>query len=403
MKEVTDPKILAEFGIYPKEVTDPEILKQFGITNQENLPFKDPSFINKLAGYAEKFNNTIESSRLPSLAGGFLQGAGDAAASIANLPLGLIGAPKIPHPELQKHLPQDLLSKGAFLGGELASQIPAWFGIQNKISKMLPEATGWKRLGKEAIAGATTGALLGEEGPGGRLASAALGSIAVPSLGARSSKIGENISEHTNNITREYRKKYNDIFSTASQEGINRIKLPSLNYDLLKKNMKSKEFESINKLVKNPTLENAHWAQSDLNKFIRRNEGKNNPSVTNEAIEEAIKAQKKLKGKIWTEFNKKPDSGLSSKYAEVTKGYGEEVVPFKYNKNISKYMSGNMKASSLVNNLTKDDSFMLKQGEKFPELKLQELLRSPLGKIALGGTAVGLGFPPIYHNLSSNY
>lgn len=399
MREVKDPKILAEFGITSKEVNDPEILKQLGVS----APAEDQSFMGKLAGYAGSFNDAVESSRLPSLAGGFLQGAGDAAASIANLPLGMVGAPKIPHPQLGKHLPQDLLSKGAFLGGELGAQIPSWFGIQGKISKMLPEATGWKKIGREAVAGASTGALLGEEGPGGRLAGAALGSIAIPSLGARSGKIAKDIEQHTNNVSKEYRGKYNSIFGTAAKEGIDNIKLPSAKYDLLRENIDHKEFKSISNLLKDPTLENAHSAQSDLGRFIYKNKGKDNASELNKAVKEAIRLQKKLKGKMWTEFNKKPDLGLSSQYADVTKGYGKEVAPFKYNEDISAYISGNMKPKTLVNNLVKNEEFMLKHADKHPELKLQAFLKNPFVKGALAGSALTYGGPPIYHGLSSNY
>lgn len=387
-----------------REVKDPEILKLFKETTEST---GNKSLLDKISGYAGKFNEAVEASRLPSIAGGFLQGAGDIAASIANIPASLrtkhesdyFGEmPKVPHPHLEKYIPQDPISKTAFLGGELGANIPGWLGIQSKISKLMPGSQGAKRIGKEALAGATTGYALGEEMPGGRLASAALGSIVPPTTGLRSSKISENIAEHRGQITKEYSKKYEDLFKKAKEEGLSEIKLPTVNYDLLQSNIPTKQFRSIRQLQNNPTIENAHRAQSDLGKFISNNKNKQLDSETNKAIKEAIIAQKKLKGKIHTELSNV--KGLSNEYHKITKGYGEEVVPYRYNKDISKFIEGKMKPSNLVGKLTKNDEFMLKQASKHPELYLQALLRSPLGKFGLGAGAAAIGAPVAYHHFS---
>lgn len=382
-----------------KEVKDPEILKHF----KESPPMDDNrSLLDKVSGYAGKFNKAVESSRLPSLAGGFLQGAGDMGASIANIPLEMVGAPKIPHPHLEKYLPQDLLSKGAFLGGELGSGIPGWLGIQGKISKLLPRAEGFKRIGKEAIAGAGTGYALGDEMPGGRLMSAGLGSLAIPATGLSSKNISKNIIEQRNKVTKEYNKKYEDVFKTAKNAGLDIIKPPqNIDYKLLKEQMESNQYKSLQKLINTPTIENAHRAQSDLGKFISENKNKSNASETNKAIKEAIIAQKKLRGKIHSEFSKV--KGLSPEYRKVTKGYEKDVVPYKYNENINKYLENKLKPSSLVSQLSKSDEFMIKQGKKYPELQLQALLRSPIGKLMMGSAAVGAGLPPAYQFISSHY
>lgn len=172
-----------------KEVKDPEILNLF------NEDKKYQSLLGKAGKYAEKFNKTIESLRLPSVAGGFLQSAGDMGASIANVPLGMVGAPKIPHPTLQKYLPQDLLSRGAFLGGELGGGLGGWIKTQGAISKLLPEMKALPKVARESLSGLMTGGLVGEDSEGdGRVLSAGLGSIAVPATGIKKSGLFDYIS-----------------------------------------------------------------------------------------------------------------------------------------------------------------------------------------------------------------
>lgn len=384
-----------------KEITDPKILAEFGIGSGDVNKSSDQSLLDKISGYAGKFNKAVEASRLPSLAGGFLQGAGDLGASLANLPLELVGAPKVPHPHLEKYLPQDWMSKGAFLGGELGAGLPGWIGMQSKISKLLPEAQGLKRIGKEALAGAGTGYALGEEAPGGRDVSAALGALVPPTSGLRSSKIAENVVDYRNKISEEYSSRYKDLFKNAEEKGIKEIRKPNANFNNIIENFSPDLTKSIKKFLQDPTVENAHWAQSDLGAIIRKNKGKELSSSKDKAYQDAVIANKKLKGTIHSELSR--EKGLSPEYAKLTKGYAKDVVPYKYNKGINEYISGELKPSSLINKLSKSDKFMIKQGSKYPELQLRALLNSPLSKIGLGTAAAGLSLPPAYQYISSNY
>ncbi len=174
-----------------QRVTDKETLK-FLEGSQQN---DSGSFLDKAGNYASKFNKAVEASRLPSMAGGFLQNAGDMGASIANVPLGIVGAPKVPHPDLQKYLPQDLVSKGAFLGGELGGGFGGWLKAQRAISKLLPEMKALPKVARESLSGLMTGGLIGEDSEGsGRALSAGLGAIAFPATGIKKSGILDYIS-----------------------------------------------------------------------------------------------------------------------------------------------------------------------------------------------------------------
>jgi hypothetical protein len=174
-----------------QRVTDKETLKFLEGSQQSD----SGSFLDKAGNYASKFNRAVETSRLPSMAGGFLQSAGDMGASILNVPLGIVGAPKVPHPDLQKYLPQDLLSRGAFLGGELGGGLGGWLKTQKVISKLLPEMKRLSKLAKESLSGLMTGGLIGEDSEGnGRALSSALGSIAIPAAGIKKSGLFDYVS-----------------------------------------------------------------------------------------------------------------------------------------------------------------------------------------------------------------
>lgn len=370
-------------------------LARRGVNMNEN---KENNFLDSIMSNVSKFNRGVESTRLPSLAGGFIQGAGDIGASLANIPLGMIDK-KIPHPELKKYFPQDLLSQGAFTAGELGAGIPGALGLESKLASKLPELTGKARLGSRALTGAISGAALGEEMPGGRTFGALLGGIAPVASAMRPKNIAKNLVDYKNKISKEYSNAYDQLFKTAEEKGIKQVRKPSVNYDLMMENIPSENTKALKKFIKDPTLENAHWAQSDLNRYISSKKGKDLPSEKDKALKEAIIAHKKLKGIMHTELSK--EKGLSPEYAKLTKGYGQEVVPYKYNPHLTKYEKGELKASSLVKALTGNDKFMIKQGNKYPELQLQALLRSPLGKIGLGAGAIGLGLPPGLEYLSS--
>ncbi len=154
------------------------------------IPEDDNSLLSKAGNIAGGFNEAVESSQLPSLAGGFLQGAGDVGASLANVPLSLISKitgknVNIAHPDLGQYLPKDDLSKLAFGGGEIGSMVPAFMsgaGIasQGELASKMAELGRLPGLIGKSIEGAGTGAAIGENDQGNRTAATVLGGVAEP-------------------------------------------------------------------------------------------------------------------------------------------------------------------------------------------------------------------------------
>jgi len=180
------------------------------------MPQQSQNWLDKFGRAAGKFNKFIKGTHLPDLAGGFLQGAGDIGASLGNVvakPLGY----NIPHPNLGQYIDQNSLpAKFAFGAGELGAQIPAFAsgaGALSKVSKIGENAPLFARM----LQGAVSGAALGEnkEG-GGRLSSAALGSVTAPGV----------ISDFP--ITRKFASKHlNQAKNIIQNRGVKDINVPS--------------------------------------------------------------------------------------------------------------------------------------------------------------------------------
>lgn len=164
-------------------VTDPELIAKLNTLHAaQSQTQKEPSFLQKAGGFAEKYiNKPIESAGIPDVAGGVLQGAGDIAASLGNVIARPLGHP-IPHPDLQKYTSGSPFSKAMFGAGELGAQIPAFMSGAGALGRFTGLGEDASLLAK-ALHGATTSAAMGEnkEG-GGRKLAAALGTLTGPGV-----------------------------------------------------------------------------------------------------------------------------------------------------------------------------------------------------------------------------
>lgn len=335
--------------------------------------------------------SAMEKSRIPSFAGGFLQGAGETAKSTANLPLQALSGHSLPSPHLQQYVPQDILSKGAFTGGELAGSLLLPGAIFKLLGKASPTLSGVPRIISDILKGSATGAITGEDLPGGRAGGAALGGLAEGANLLRPKEIAKKILEGKNKAQSLYAKKYKDFFGNAENLGIKEIDKPKTDLEFMNEHIPNSYMENVNKFYENPNPENAHWAQSDLKSYIRKQFGKTDlPSNVNKAIKMAKETEYGISSNLNNKFGKVPE--LSNIYEKLGQGYKTDVVPYK-NKAISSFLKGDISESKMVKGLLNNNRFMKNIGSfEYPELGAHQILKNKLIQAGLLGGAAGAGF-----------
>lgn len=238
------------------------------------------------------------------------------------------------------------------------------------------------QIGDELLGSTASGLFLS---PLGKAAGALTSKI--PSVSSKG--IASKISADKAIIKNTFREKYGDLFKNAEKAGLKEVEKPKINTNIIEKNSMPKYHKALLDFNKNPTLANAHLAQSDLGKMIRSFEKSPSPLGSHQikAFKEAIDAQNKIKESMFASSPK-----LAQKYKEITHGYAKEVIPYSANKAIGQFERGELSAKKLVQRLKNNDAFMLAIGKKYPGIKANQLLNNKLSKGVLysliaGGTA----------------
>jgi hypothetical protein len=193
---------------------------------------------------------------------------------------------------------------------------------------------------------------------------------------------------------------YNNFFNEAKNLGVGKINKPSINAGDIVRHSQPKHHEALIKFLNEPTLENAHWAQSDLG-FLKRHlenvaKKQDLTSTQHNTLKNVIEAQNRIKKSMFNEKNMKNSPNLENKYNQLSQKYLENVVPYKELQELSEYESKNLTRNNLIKSLLNNDTFMLGLAKKYPQIYLNKALRSTPAKVAgstiLGGALGGLGF-----------
>lgn len=326
---------------------------------------------------------------------GSAQGLADALISALNLPAHLLGSDKkIPHPNLGQYVEPDM--QLPFLAGQFVGPGLGKFGAIQKLNK-IARPVGKMGLGSDLARGAALGYALGETGDQGegRGIGAALQGAGSVAGGLRSKKLVENVLADRGKITQKYGSGYSDVFSEAKKSGAQHTVRQKI-APILGREMKYSR-ASLKKYRQDPSLENAHWLQSDLGKDIRALESQ--PVLSSEklrALDVARKTQEKMKSAIDRSFNTRARPDLTKRYHELTRGYGEEAAPYlspRVKKALNRFESGKASAGQTLKKLKGSDVFREELAAKFPEIAFQEALKK-LGKVGLyaGASGLGLGY-----------
>lgn len=337
-------------------------------------------------GFIDAINKTVEASRLPAIAGGALQGSYDVAKSTANVIPGV----NVPDINLKQYASPDAISQAAFGGGKLVPEIYAFSKGYDALSA-IPKL-GSRSAIATAIRGMIPGYVLGQDVPGGRKVGAALGGGGAFLAELPSKAIASKIVSRGKELKGTYKNLYDGFFSKLEDQGLRNIDNPSqFNISTLEKlpSGQVKNIGSLKKYIENPTLRNAHAAQSDLG-GIQRETGRmlSLSSQEREAVNAVNRARKRVTGDAISQLVKSGRGELAGEYRGIQEGYRKEVVPY-LNKYIKKYEKGQIGANHLVRNLPNQPDFYQTATKYHQDLLRHNLVKSAAEHLKTGA-AYGL-------------
>jgi len=343
----------------------------------------------------------------PALAGA-AEGAQGALASIFNVPHALgLNTPHIGQIDLSQYL-QPGYEPLARSGGQLAGEVLAPLGVAGKVAGKIPKAAGKLGLLQEALQGAAGGYAAGEYMPGGRGLSAALGGLGAPLAGATDKALASKILNKESSLKKSFNELYGDIFKTAAkhEHKIGKTAVPDLRYNKLEESIgryvptkAEKSSPTLLDFKKNPTVEGAHKAKSELSSVARKLEKSLtvNPDPKKERFLKEVKyAGEKLQDYVHTNL-KKISPELQKDYVKAQEKYLTEMVPYKKSSvGIKKYKAGEISPEKFIRDIANSESnyaFRQTAGKEFPELSLNQFLGKAKEKVpyALGAGAGAFG------------
>ena len=180
-----------------------------------------------------------------------------------------------------------------------------------------------------------------------------------------------------------YGEKYGNLWKEAENKGFG-DDLYNVDIDMptIKKYSPGKGIKGILDFDRDPTLQNAHAAKSDLLR-IQRDLNKLPTLRTAErqqlhAVDNAINSINK---NMFVESNGKINEPILNKYQGIQEGYKNEVVPYR-NKAINEFMRGESSPKEMINSLSKK-SFAAKRGQHHKAMQYRKMIK-PIAK-GLGG------------------
>lgn len=201
-------------------------------------------------------------------------------------------------------------------------------------------------------------------------------------------------------------KEYNKIWNEADKSGFNRvpvdINILNQNLQTISKYKTPKEYKYLDEMIKNPTLENAQRAQSDMGVIARALEEKSRTSALlheEKSIYNAAKeAEKHIEENMFKNHRGEINQSLQNKYKKVTNSYRENVVPYRYNPHIQAYKNKEMLPKELVNALSRGE-FAAKKGHQHRAIGIRNMIKDHpvLSNLGLTGAAL-----LAYHNMMGN-
>lgn len=344
---------------------------------------------------------------------GSIEGIGNAGISAVNLPIEATNVflkkpmPTIPEINLSKLVPKnstagDISYQGSRILGEILGANKAYGAT--KLIKGLGDETN---VAQNIIRGALSGYATGENGLGGRLGSAAAGGIGGPINNLSYKSIADQLVKKMNLEKSISSQGYDKFFRDIPGKNTDLDKVPVFSekdYKTISKGLPDSERIRIDEFMKNPTIENAHFAKSDIareTRTLRAAYDKNRENFQKTGLLNALeRVSSKFDDKMHDSLSK-IDPELSDRYRALQFYHARNVAPYE-GIGIEKYDKGDKWAKETVKKIMKNrpfmegykynEEFIPGKGQEFRNLKLRKALDSIINKdSAKIGAALGLG------------
>ena len=172
-------------------------------------------------------------------------------------------------------------------------------------------------------------------------------------------------------------KDYSSLFERAGEAGITHAKPPksvTASENHIVEHSEPRFHESLQTYIENPTVENAHWAQSELGALERHLDSiskKNGLTPSQIKTFKAVQqARKGIKESMFSKQAMGANPKLGKEYDQLAQKYKEEVGPYTSLEDIHQFEAGKMRPKTVVKNLQRDEEFMTKLAKDYPGLKL---------------------------------
>lgn len=349
---------------------------------------------------------------------GIGQGLGDFGASALNLPISglerLTGSqlPRVPHPHLINENPESLSENIGQNVGHIGSEFLLPGGAGMKTAQLANRGYQAVRAGKDlpligkllaaGAGGSAEGALGNEEnrglgaafGAGAGAAGYAIPAAANFARSISSKNIANDVVRMLKLKKEHYGKQFQHILQSGEEAGANRyLNQQPANLSLLKRAGEGKNIYAIEKYNQNPTLTNAHDAQSDLGRIIRKYADSAEGTLERDAYEHALKLRNRLLEKISSSMTQAKVPDLVEHYGNTRSEYGKVVGLYLNSPTISKFNKKNpdIRASKVADKLLEEEKFMAHAGQNHPGLRRREVYNKVKNNKFAHGAALGLG------------
>lgn len=195
-----------------------------------------------------------------------------------------------------------------------------------------------------------------------------------------------------------HNKLYENLWKDAQKAGINKVNVNpnviEMNFEDIKKYKSPRDYRSLQRFVHSNTLENAQTAVSDLKAMKRSLEEKSRTSSLSgeerRLYDSLQNTEEHIENNMFKDSKGNLNEALANRYRGITNSYRENVVPYRYNKDIQAFKNQELVAKQLAERL-RIGEFGAKKGSQHPELYRSEALKKALlGLSAIGGIHGGL-------------
>lgn len=191
---------------------------------------------------------------------------------------------------------------------------------------------------------------------------------------------------------------YSGLFEEAAGKGLTHAQPPksvTSNQTKIIKDSQPKYHTALKEYIADPTIEKAHWAQSELGALQRHLDkiaSRNGLTPTqNKTYKAVLEARKGIKQSMFSKNALGNSPELAMKYENLGTKYKENVIPYTSLEDLSEFEAKRLRPKTAVKNLLNDEEFMIKLAKKNPGIYLRTPLAKKVGYGAAGATGL-LGY-----------